>query len=407
MGTRKTNSHSRKRGGARPERRARQGGRRPSLSSLATIFLAAAILFSLVQCQCSGGRNATPSTTGTTVWPYGQPEYQIEVPEGYEGLLPAATQSPSEQKPSPGTAAAPDSSGGTKESDKSGGGRPEGQSGAANATGAAKGAESSKKPETIPKREKAEPYIVSAQRARESSGQKAQPTLIIVIDDVGYNLNELKPFLKLPFPITVAVLPQVDHTKEAAEMAAAAGKEVILHQPMQALGGNNLGPGGIYLDTKEEDIRATIAKNLDEIPQAVGMNNHMGSAVTRDEKTMRVVLDIAKSRGIYYLDSLTAPDTATASLCHELSIPYWERDVFLDNKGDKESISAAIEEGKKVASARGAAVLIGHVWSAELAQTLMDIYSGLVEEGYSLSTISRYMIAQSKAGEKENVRPGD
>lgn len=329
------------------------------------------------------------------------------MPEGYEGLLPAATQSPSEQKPSPGTAAAPDSSGGTKESDKSGGGRPEGQSGAANATGAAKGAESSKKPETIPKREKAEPYIVSAQRARESSGQKAQPTLIIVIDDVGYNLNELKPFLKLPFPITVAVLPQVDHTKEAAEMAAAAGKEVILHQPMQALGGNNLGPGGIYLDTKEEDIRATIAKNLDEIPQAVGMNNHMGSAVTRDEKTMRVVLDIAKSRGIYYLDSLTAPDTATASLCHELSIPYWERDVFLDNKGDKESISAAIEEGKKVASARGAAVLIGHVWSAELAQTLMDIYSGLVEEGYSLSTISRYMIAQSKAGEKENVRPGD
>ena len=403
MGTRKTNRNSHKRGGAGPERR----GHRLSLSSLATIFLAAAILFSLVQCQCSDGRSATTSTTGTTVWPYGQPEYQIEVPEGYEGLLPATAQSPSEQQQQSGTSAGPGSSGGTKESDKTGAERTEGQSGATGTAGVAKGAESSKKPGTVPKREKAEPYIVSAQRARESTGQKAQPTLIIVIDDVGYNLNELKPFLKLPFPITVAVLPRVDHTKEAAEMAAAAGKEVILHQPMQALGGNNLGPGGIYLDTKEEDIQATIAKNLDEIPQAVGMNNHMGSAVTRDEKTMRVVLDIAKSRGIYYLDSLTAPDTATASLCHELSIPYWERDVFLDNKGDKESINAAIEEGKKVASARGAAVLIGHVWSAELAQTLMDIYSGLVEEGYSLSTISHYMIEQSKAGEKENVRPGD
>jgi polysaccharide deacetylase 2 family uncharacterized protein YibQ len=122
---------------------------------------------------------------------------------------------------------------------------------------------------------------------------------------------------------------------------------------------------------------------------------------------MRVVLDIAKKRGIYYLDSLTTTDTATASICLELSMPYWERDVFLDNKGDKDSIRAAVEEGKKIASSHGAAVLIGHVWSAELAQTLMDVYSELVDEGYSLSTISHYMIAQSKAGEKQDVRPGD
>ncbi len=42
--------------------------------------------------------------------------------------------------------------------------------------------------------------------------------------------------------------------------------------------------------------------------------------------------------------------------------------------------------------------MIGHVWSAELAQTLMDIYPQLIEEGYSLSTISHYMI-KSAMGE--------
>jgi polysaccharide deacetylase 2 family uncharacterized protein YibQ len=131
----------------------------------------------------------------------------------------------------------------------------------------------------------------------------------------------------------------------------------------------------------------------------------MGSAVTRDEALMAATLELVKKRGIYYLDSLTAPGTATAALCLELAIPYWERDVFLDNSGDKQSVLRALEEGKKVASTRGAAVLIGHVWSAELAQTLMDIYPQLVEEGYSLSTISKYMI-RSATGD-DDARPGD
>ena len=236
-------------------------------------------------------------------------------------------------------------------------------------------------------------------------GGGTKPTLIIVIDDVGYNMQELKAFLALPFPLTLAVLPGVDHSAEAAELAAKAGKEVILHQPMQALGGNNPGPGAILLGMSPEEAVEVLEKNLTSLPQVSGVNNHMGSAVTRNEDLMRAVLGLVKSRGIYYLDSLTAPGTATAALCRELNIPYWERDVFLDNTGDKQSILRALEEGKKAASSRGASVLIGHIWSSELAQTLMDIYPQLVEEGYSLSTISRYMI-QSALGD-DDARPGN
>ncbi|MEN6399286.1 MAG: divergent polysaccharide deacetylase family protein [Rectinema sp.] len=349
-----------------------------------SLCLIVACVFSLVQCQCSREASSTVPATSTTIWPYGQPEYQIEVPEGYEGLLPAS---------------------GTLSDDST-------TTQSAPAGNSTESSEPAQQPEEIPQKQGERVPIAKANPARNQREDTTEvasthPTLIIVIDDVGYNLKELEPFLKLPFPITVAVLPQVDHTKEAAQAAKAAGKEVILHQPMQALGGNNPGPGAIYVDSNEETVRDTVTKNLDEIPEAVGMNNHMGSAVTRDSKVMHIVLDIAKSRGIYYLDSLTTSDTVTASICRELSMPYWERDVFLDNKGDRKSIRAAVEEGKKIASSHGAAVLIGHVWSAELAQTLMDIYSELVDEGYSLSTISHYMLEQSKAGEKENARPGD
>lgn len=222
--------------------------------------------------------------------------------------------------------------------------------------------------------------------------------LIIIIDDAGYNLSPLKPFLNLPFPLTIAVLPQLEFSRKAAEAAHSAGKEVILHQPMEALGGNNPGPGAVMLAMSDDEVRATITKNLDSMPEASGLNNHMGSASTRDERIMRIVLDLAKKRGIYYLDSLTAPGTVTAEISRELSLQSWERDVFLDNTGDRLSILRALDDGKKTATSKGVSILIGHVWSAELAQTLMDIYPQLVEQGYSLTTISKYMMLQTGQG---------
>jgi polysaccharide deacetylase 2 family uncharacterized protein YibQ len=57
-------------------------------------------------------------------------------------------------------------------------------------------------------------------------------------------------------------------------------------------------------------------------------------------------------------------------------------------------------DGQKIAEKHGRAVMIGHVWSAELAQTLMELYPELVSEGYSLSTISKIMVGD------DDVDPG-
>ena len=324
-------------------------------------------------------KQTTSPLPSTTIWPYGQPEYSMELPEGYEGLLPQSVvpSSPSEEK----------------KSDEPG--KP-----VEKPLGVAKSAVTQPQASLKPR---AESFVLGVQDEMLKEGRK--PTLIIVIDDAGYNLDQLRPFLALPFPLTIAVLPQVDKSAEAAQMVREAGKEIILHQPMEALGGNDPGPGAILLGMSGEEAALLAGDNLDSLQGVVGMNNHMGSAVTRHEPLMGAILDLVKRRGIYYLDSRTVPDTATAVLCLELSIPYWERDVFLDNTGDKQSILHALEEGKKIASAKGASVLIGHVWSAELAQTLMDIYPQLYEEGYSLSTISKYMI-RNAVGD-DDARPGD
>jgi polysaccharide deacetylase 2 family uncharacterized protein YibQ len=208
-------------------------------------------------------------------------------------------------------------------------------------------------------------------------------------------MSQLEAFLRLPFPLTIAVLPGLPNSEKAARAVRAAGKELILHQPMQAIGGQNPGPGAIRLGMSQAEVERIVEANLATVPGAVGINNHMGSAATADLGIMEAVAEVAKKRGIYYLDSRTTSDTAVPIAVRREGIRYWERDVFLDNTPDRASITRAVEDGKKRALLHRPAVMIGHVWSAELAQTLTDLYPQLVSEGFSLSTISRFMVQEA------------
>jgi uncharacterized protein len=228
-------------------------------------------------------------------------------------------------------------------------------------------------------------------------------TIAFVIDDAGYSMSQLQAFLKLPFPLTIAVLPGLPNSEKAARAVLAAGKELILHQPMQAVGGQNPGPGAILLGMSQAEVERVVEANLATVPGAIGLNNHMGSAATADLGIMEAVAAVAKKRGIYYLDSRTTSDTTVSVAARREGIRYWERDVFLDNTPDRASIMRSVEDGKKRAVKDRPAVMIGHVWSAELAQTLTDLYPQLVSEGFSLSTISRFMV-QEAAEDDESTR---
>ena len=228
--------------------------------------------------------------------------------------------------------------------------------------------------------------------------------VFIIIDDAGYSMKQLEAFLALPFPLTVAVLPGLPNSEDAALAVRAAGKELILHQPMQALGHQNPGPGALLLGMSSAEVQSIVASNLQTVPGALGMNNHMGSAATSDLRIMEAVTEVAKRRGIYYLNSLTTSGTAVSVAAHREGIHYWERDVFLDNAPDRASIIRAVEEGKKHASRHRPAVMIGHVWSAELAQALTDLYPQLVADGFSLSTISRFMVEEAA---EDDASPGN
>ena len=212
-----------------------------------------------------------------------------------------------------------------------------------------------------------------------------------VIDDAGNNLRDLEPFLNFPGSITIAVLPGLPYSAEAARRVRPAGKELFLHQPMESIGGTDPGPGAIMAGMGRDEIREIINRNLDEIWPVVGMNNHEGSRVTMDEVAMETILEVSRERGIIFLDSRTSAETAAPRVAQRLGINIGERDIFIDNYPERESMVYFINRGLVRAEQRGSAIMIGHVWSPELAPLLKEMYADLIERGYSFSSVAEIL----------------
>ena len=235
----------------------------------------------------------------------------------------------------------------------------------------------------------AEETVAAAAAIRPTVRPKARGTLYIIIDDVGNNIHQLMPFLEFPGPITFAILPGLPYTDEAIELIRESKKGLMLHQPMEPVGGEDPGPEAIYTEMDPEEVAAILEKNLEQVKGARVVNNHMGSKVTSRDSTVRSILETLDSKGIAFVDSYTTSDSAVGRIAAEMDITTYRRDIFLDNQQNIEYYTKAVEDAKTTAEKKGHAVLIGHVWAADLAQTLMDLYPELVEEGFELEEISR------------------
>lgn len=251
-----------------------------------------------------------------------------------------------------------------------------------------------KKPESPiitdkPKPQEQEPDV-SAYPIQDLPELPSKGKLIFVFDDAGHNLEQLQYFLDLPFPCTIAVLPKLPNSIETARRIRAAGKELILHQPMQAVNQNvNPGEGAVKPGMNREEIKKIVASNVEEIGPIAGMNNHEGSLITSDEEAMEAVLELCREKNIYFLDSRTSSKSVVPQVAKKLNMSIWERAVFLDNKRDKAYMKKQIIDGLEIASQRGEAIMIGHVFTVDLAILLKEMYSDLTQEGYTFSTISK------------------
>ncbi len=189
----------------------------------------------------------------------------------------------------------------------------------------------------------------------------AAARVAILFDDAGGSLEHLQAILDLGRPVTVTVLPGLRFSREVALRAEEAGLEVLLHLPLEPEDTRNaLGPGGITTAMNDTEIAQVVAADLDQVPGASGINNHEGSRATADERVMRAVLEVVKSRGLFFVDSVTSPRSVAARLATEMQIPTASRAVFLDNQNQADAIRVQLRQVITLALQRKQVVAIGH-----------------------------------------------
>lgn len=211
--------------------------------------------------------------------------------------------------------------------------------------------------------------------------------LAVVIDDAGLDLESQRIYEEIGVPLTLAVMPNKMYTSEAAAEWSRYGMPVILHQPMESVSGSGMEEKTILTSMSDEAIRYMLKESLEQIPQAVGINNHQGSRATTDARVMRVVMNELSHRGLFFFDSRTNTTTAADSAAASYGVPYARNDLFVDNSADEGEIRAMIQEGANRAKARGSYIIIGHC-RPHTAAAFRDIVPQLQAQGIEFVYVS-------------------
>lgn len=195
---------------------------------------------------------------------------------------------------------------------------------------------------------------------KENAGGQVTGRLAIVIDDAGRDLDSQHIYEQMGIPLTLAVMPDQVHTRDAALSWRAHGLPVILHQPMESVSGIGMEPKVILTSMSDAAIRQMLRDSLSQLPEAIGINNHQGSKATIDARTMDIVMNELHHRGLFFFDSHTNSTTAADKAAKTYGVPYVRNDLFVDNSASVSDICAMIQEGADRAKKKGTYIIIGH-----------------------------------------------
>ncbi len=191
-------------------------------------------------------------------------------------------------------------------------------------------------------------------------GPRRRIAVAIVLDDMGNDALEAKRAIALPRAVTLSFLPYPDATPTLARAAEHAGHQVIVHLPMQALGGADPGPMALHVSLSPDEIAWRTNWALSRVPGFAGVNNHMGSRFTEDEQSLVPVAEILADRHVFFLDSRTTRDSKVTEVAHMFGVASAGRDVFLDDVQTPAAVTQELSELELIARRNGVAIAIGH-----------------------------------------------
>lgn len=188
----------------------------------------------------------------------------------------------------------------------------------------------------------------------------AQSKLAIVIDDVGYHLKEDAAIFAMPREISVAIIPAAPYARARNQEAKSQGRDILIHMPMQPVSAVKIEDGGLHLGMSAAQVndRVNTAKNI--VRDAIGMNNHMGSAATADPQLMTYLMTALQEKHLFFLDSRTIGKSVAGKIAKEQGVRSLDRHIFLDDSNEFADIQRQFKAAIHYARKHGTAIAIGH-----------------------------------------------
>ncbi|GAC16091.1 divergent polysaccharide deacetylase family protein [Aliiglaciecola lipolytica] len=225
--------------------------------------------------------------------------------------------------------------------------------------------------------------------------------IALIIDDMGNTQRDEAAF-SLPKEVTFSILPLTHLSQKFSKKAATQQREVMLHIPMESLAGKRLGPGALTADMSPESIRHTLAQALMSVPDAIGVNNHMGSKLTQLSLPMNVTMEFLIEHRLFFVDSRTTRYSKALKIAQQNGVLSAGRNVFLDNDNRPEKIDAQFQRLIRLAKKYGYAVGIAHPYP----QTIEYLQKALLpaeQLDVELVTISELLQTQHLAGNQNLI----
>jgi polysaccharide deacetylase 2 family uncharacterized protein YibQ len=199
------------------------------------------------------------------------------------------------------------------------------------------------------------------------TNEKGVARLAIILDDLGSDRGVADAIFALPYPLTVSILPNHEHSVDIAEAAHRRGDEVMLHLPMQSIGQEPAEAKELRPGMSAAEVGALVSPLLQAFPYISGVNNHQGSQATSDAALMEALMPLLREKHLFYIDSRTTAATVAYDTAHANGVRCAFRNVpFLDDVQEESAIRKQLEIAMRDARKTGEAVAICHPHPATL-----------------------------------------
>ena len=227
----------------------------------------------------------------------------------------------------------------------------------------------------------------------------------IIMDDIGYRQSDINT-LNLPVAVTFSILPYTPLGQQIAQQAAQQQREIMLHMPMEADNGKYPGPGAVMANMSAQSIQQQLQLALNDLPQAVGLNNHMGSKVTQMPAAMQAMAEWLAKQNLYFVDSRTTVRTRAEQAARAKGIATLHRHVFLDNQLSEAEMQAQLRRLIALAKKQNNAIAIAHPHPQTVA-FLADVEQRLRKHGIELVPVSQLFPPKQLVQQSHKPPAGD